>query len=175
MAFPYLMYLASVGMYSSPLQAGGDTLISITDIALGIAHICYTSGTRFSSVTANNIAVSYLSICLSLSVLLTLMIIIQLALHIRNVRKATGAPDGSNGLHTAAATVVTMLVESYALYVVTLLSYVVLDAIENWVASIFAKAIAAIQVRADAAFSRCAAGLRHRFLNMITRRSWLHI
>ena len=176
MAFPYLMYLASVGTCSNPPQADGDALTSITDIALGIAHIYSSSGTRFTSVTSNNIAVSYYSICLSLSVLLTLMIIIQLILHIRNVRKATGASDGSNGLHTAATTVVTMLVESYALYMVALLSYVVSDALESWVASIFAKVIGTIQVCAtDATFSRCVADLRHLCLNMITCRSWLHI
>ena len=35
MAFPYLMYLASVGTCSSPPQAGGDTLTDATDASAG--------------------------------------------------------------------------------------------------------------------------------------------
>ena len=50
-----------------------------------------------------------------------LMIVIRPVVHVRNVRKATEASDGSGGLHTTAAAVVSTLIESYAHYAVTLL------------------------------------------------------
>ena len=65
--------------------------------------------------------VVYQSIALSLGVILTFMIIIRLALHAKNVRSAIGASAGGAGLYTA---VVTMLVESYALYVINYLLFI---------------------------------------------------
>ena len=56
---------------------------------------------------------TYFSISLSLTVLVTLMIAVRLTLHSRNVVSAIGAPAGMGGLYKA---VMTMLVESYALY-----------------------------------------------------------
>ena len=76
MAFPYLMYLASVCTCSSPPDSGGDTLTNITDVALGITSIYYDLGTRYYTITETNITTSYYSICLSLNILLTLMIVI---------------------------------------------------------------------------------------------------
>ena len=92
---------------------------------LGIAYIYYDSGMRFYTVLAGNISTSYLSISLSPNVLLTLMIVMRLVVHIRNLRKVTRSSDGSSGLHTTTVTIVMMLIESYALYAVTLLLYVV--------------------------------------------------
>ena len=148
MAFPYLMYLASVGTCSSPSHSGGDTLNNTANIALGIASIVLDSGTRFRTFSATNIATAYYSISLSLTILLTLMIVIRLLVHIRNVRKATGALSGSTSLHTVATTVVTMVVESYALYAIAFLSYVVSRALESWASTLFSAAVGAIQVRA---------------------------
>jgi len=71
--------------------------------------------TIWNSVTFN-FAVPYLSISISLNVLLTLMIVGRLVLHSRNVRIATGSPDGVGGWYK---TTVTMLVESSALYAVS--------------------------------------------------------
>lgn len=111
-----------------------------------------------STVTAIDLTVSYYSISLSLVVLLVLMIVIRLAVHVRNVQKATGASDGS-GVHTAAATVVSMLIESYALYAITLLLYIVSWADNSWVAALFNGACAVIQVRVCLCLSRCATGI----------------
>ena len=147
MAFPYLMYLASVGTCSSPSQAGGDTLTDTTDVALGIANIYYDLGLRYYTITATDISTSYFSVCLSLNVLLTLMIVLRLAVHIRNVRKVTGASDGSSGLHTVTATVVVMLIESYALYAGVLLAYTIPWAMESWVTTLFAGVLGPVQVR----------------------------
>ena len=57
----------------------------------------------------------YYSISISLDVLLTLMIVIRLALHTRNVRNTMGIA-GIGGLSKA---IITMLIESCALYAVS--------------------------------------------------------
>ena len=147
MAFPYMMYLASVGGCSSPSHTGSDPLTNTTDVALGIATIYYDSGMRMDSVTETNITTGYYSICLSLNILLTLMIIIRLMVHIKNTRNATGASDGSSGLHTAVSAAVMMLIESYALYACVLLAITVTWAMSNWVGTIFSGVIGAVQVR----------------------------
>jgi len=58
----------------------------------------------------------YILISLSLNILLTLMIIVRLILHSRNVRAATGSPVGISGLYK---TIATMLIESSALFAVS--------------------------------------------------------
>ena len=75
------------------------------------------------------------------------MIVIRLIVHVRNIRRLTGASDGSSGFHTAAATVATMLVESYAIYAAALLAYIVPWAIQSWVLAIFSTVIGTAQVR----------------------------
>ena len=86
---------------------------------------------------------SYYSICLSLNILLMLMIVGWLVLHHRNFLSAVGAADGGGGLHMA---VVTMLVESYALYGVAFLLYLVTWTIQHWTVTIFAKILGPVQV-----------------------------
>ena len=149
MSLPCLIYLASVGTCPSPPQADSDTLTRATDSAMGIANVYQLSGPLFGTITGTNIATSYYSICLSLNVLLTLMIVVRLAVHIRNVRKATGS---SGGLHTTTAAVVAMLIESYALYAITLITYIVPLAIQSPVVSIFNGVLGAVQVCAILTF-----------------------
>ena len=86
---------------------------------------------------------SYLSISTSLNVLLTLMIVIRLILHTRNIRNAMGI-GGIGGLCKAIST---MLIESYALYAVTLLLVIIPLAIQNYAMDIF-PILAKTQVRA---------------------------
>ena len=159
MAFPCLMYLASVGACSGPPQAGSGTLINTVNVAMGITEIYQGSGASSSSVAADNCYTSYLIICLSLHVLLTLMIVIRLIVHTRNLRKATGASDGSSGLHTAASAVATILVESYALYAVAFIVYIVPWAVQSQVANIFPRVVITSQVRSLSAFRRPTATL----------------
>ena len=147
MAFPYLIYLASVGTCSSPPQADGDMLTNTTDVGLGIASICQVSGIGYYTVAAINVTTAYYSICLLLNILLTLMIVIRLMVHIRSLGKAAVISGGSDQPHTAAATVITMLTESYALYAAVLLSYVVSWGTHSLVLVLFSGAIGAIQVR----------------------------
>ena len=122
-------------------------LTNTTDVALGIARIYYGSGMRKYTDTSVNITTSYVSICLSLNILLTLMIVLRLMVHIRRVRSATGASDGSSGLHTTASTVAMMLIESYALYASVFLAYIIPYALDSWAATLFTGLIGTAQVR----------------------------
>ena len=154
MAFPCLMYLTSVGTCPSPPQAGGSTLTNTaTNVVLGIVHIYQDSGRAYYTVTGTNVTTSYYSISLSLNILLTLMIVVRLVVHTRNVRKATGVSDGSHGLHTTAATVAMMLIESYALYAVALMAYTVSWAVQDTVVNIFSGILGSIQVRVIPTFA----------------------
>ena len=85
----------------------------------------------------------YFSIALSLNVLLTLMIIIRLILHTRDIRTSTGE-SGINGLHKV---IVTMFVESSALYAVSSLLVLGPSSAGNSAADIFIPILAETQVR----------------------------
>ena len=103
--------------------------------------------------------VVYLSISVSLNVLLTLMIVIRLILHARKIRTATGSLAGISGLYN---TVSTMLIESCTLFSITSLLVVGalavyiysspdISMIGGFIVDIFVPILAEIQVRA---FSR---------------------
>ena len=88
--------------------------------------------------------ISYFSISIALNVLLTLMIVIRLIRHDKDVRKALGTPTGISGLYKA---VVAMLIESSALYAVSSLLYIGLWGANNTVSDIFLQIFIAAQVR----------------------------
>jgi hypothetical protein len=94
--------------------------------------------------------ISYFAISLSLNVLLTLMIIVRLALHSRNIRNAIGASSGPGGLYTA---IITMLVESSALNAIGYLLYIITDAVGSNLSYLFSPLIGHIQVRSVIAIS----------------------
>ena len=90
-------------------------------------------------------ALTYLSISVSLNVLLTLMIIIRLVLHTRNTRTALGM----TGLGGLSKSIVTMLVESCALYSASsLLVLGPMSADYNPISNFFIPVLPATQVRA---------------------------
>lgn len=120
-AFPCLMYLASVG--------------------IGIVFLALPVGDNFG--TGISFGVPYYSISLSLNVLLTLMIVARLYLHTRRVRSAMGASAVTGGLY---AVVVTMLVESCALYAISYLLFIVPWALESPTGNIFFPILAETQV-----------------------------
>ena len=79
-----------------------------------------------------NVGIPYFSISLSLNVLLTLMIAVRLILHSRSTQVAMGAPAGVSGLYK---NVISMLIESCALYAVNSLLFIIPWAAGgNWVA-----------------------------------------
>ena len=87
--------------------------------------------------------ISYFSISIALNVLLTLMIGIRLILHSRKLRKSLGTPTRASGLYKA---IVTMLVESSALYAVSSLLYVGLWGANSTVSDIFLQIFIEAQV-----------------------------
>ena len=88
---------------------------------------------------------SYLSVSISLNILLTLMIITRLILHRRNFQNSLSTEHGGGRLYTA---LITMFIESYALYAITLLLYIPSNAANSWIATILSKFVGPAQVRA---------------------------
>ena len=86
---------------------------------------------------------SYLSISISLNVLLTLMIVIRLILYTRNTRNAMGI-SGIGGMCNAIST---MLIESCTLYAVSGLLVIIPLAVENYIMAFFLPILAETQVR----------------------------
>ena len=107
---------------------------------------------------------SYLSISVSLNVLLTLMIVIRLVLHSRNIRIAMGAPSGVAGLYRA---VVVMLIESSAIYTVSSLLFLGPWGSGNHIADMFLSIVAEIQV--------CAFCSQHTEVFEHVRLIWLQV
>ena len=89
-------------------------------------------------------ALSYYSISLSLNILLTLMIVIRLVLHARNTHTAMGI-SGIGGLCNA---IITMLIESCAIYAVGSSLVIGSWAARNSVMNLFMGILPETQVRA---------------------------
>ena len=104
-------------------------LANFTGTGTGITGICLNSifGTGIVPIVIH-IFSSYYVICLALNILLTLMIITKLILHRRNLQHAMGTSNAATKVYT---TVVIMLVESYALYAVALLSFIVTSGLQS--------------------------------------------
>ena len=140
-AFPCFVCLGSIGGIQILLKQSMTLGADVDNIAVGTILIHRTTevyGTLWP-------AVGYLSVSVSLNVLLTLMIAIRLVLHARNTRTALGI-TGIGGLCKA---IVTMLIESCALY--SAVSVLVLGAMSgngNPIRNFFVPVFPAIQVRA---------------------------
>jgi hypothetical protein len=88
-------------------------------------------------------------ISLLLNVLLTLMIVTRLILHIRNMRNAMGTSVEASGLYKS---IVSVLVESCALYATSFLVYIVTWSLKGsgqYASEAFQPILAEAQVRAD--------------------------
>ena len=95
------------------------------------------------SATVVALSTAYYSIPFSLNILLTFMIVTRLLLHKRNIRHAMGTSGRAAGLYT---TIVVMLVESYALYAIALLSYIVPWGLSSVFAAVPAQIVPSAQV-----------------------------
>lgn len=93
-----------------------------------------------------NLGLSYFSISVSLNVILTLMIVTRLILHSRNIRNAMGTAARATRLYK---TVVTMLIESSAIYAASFLLYIGPWGANSSVSDIFFPLLAETQVRAS--------------------------
>ena len=106
---------------------------------MGIMDI-YQSATSY---TVDWSAVPYYSISVSLNVLLTFMIVVRIALHTRNTRAAMGV-TGVGGLCNA---IITMLIESCALYAVSVLPVIGSQSARSPIANFFWAILPETQVR----------------------------
>lgn len=143
MLFPCLMYLASLGTYSSSAEA---RLTNLTEIALSIAISYYQiSGWKYVpwGFVTEDLELPYFSISLSLNIILTILIAGRLILHSRNIRRAVGSST-QGGLYK---TVVTMVVESCVLYAIGSLLFIGPLSAQSPVQAIFAPCFGNIQVR----------------------------
>ena len=143
-AFPFLMFLASIGTSLCSLRVVNDSPTNANDTAMGVAFIYQVSQPVGIDSGSVSFGTPYYSISLSLNVILTLMIVTRLVLSSRNFRNAMGAPAGACGLYKA---IVSMLVESCALYAVSYLLFVVPWALESSVSNTFFPILAEVQVR----------------------------
>jgi len=94
---------------------------------------------------AFDFSIPYVSVSISLNILLTLMIVARLVLHGGDLRATIGSPVGINGLYR---TVATMLIESSALFAVNSLLLIGLWGARSGAADVFLPIVAEIQVRA---------------------------
>lgn len=148
-AFPGLMYLGSLGtrrVFPKPMVAFSA---NTTDIAMGTLLIYYQTVrpecTAWGSGTVN-IGTPYYSVSVALNVVITAMIIARLALHNRQLQDAVGPSlRRSDGFYDS---VVSMLIESSALYAVTFVLFIIPWAINNPAEFIFYPFLAQTQVGA---------------------------
>ena len=115
---------------------------------MGIAFIFLGSRpggaeTRYAIIAESGI--TYYSLSISLNILLTLMIVGRLALHSRIIRNGLGALARPHELYN---TIVTILVESCALYTVSYLLFLGPWASQSPVCNAFFPMLAGSQVRA---------------------------
>ena len=127
--------------------------INVIDTAMGIGFI-YQLARPISLASAGSsiqdFGTPYYSISLSLNVILTITITTRLALHSKNVRTAMGTPGGTGGVYRA---IITMLIESCALYAVSYLLFVAPWASQSSVSNAFFPILAETQVRVVSTFS----------------------
>jgi hypothetical protein len=118
---------------------------NFADIAMGILLAYKTSqpSSIWNSLEVN-IGIPYFSIAVSLNVILTLMIVARLVLHGRNFRDAMGTPARASGLYKA---IITILIESSAIYAVTSLLFIGPWIAKNRASDIFLPILAEVQVR----------------------------
>lgn len=125
-AFPFLIYLATY--------------------AMGIAFIFQIARPLSFELADGGImdfGTPYYAISLSLNIILTLMIVVRLMLHSKNVRSAMGTQTRTGGIYKA---VVSMLVESCALYAVSYLLFMAPWAAGSPVSNAFFPILAETQV-----------------------------
>ena len=142
-AIPFVIYLASWGTCSNSPQPKVVLVLSNYNAATGIAVI-YASVLLYPDILRyDRWSDAYYPIALSLNVLLTLMLITRLVLHSKNIRSAMGTQGGVSGLYK---TIITMLVESGALYATSFVLFLGPSTAQNDVQEVTLQILPAIQV-----------------------------
>jgi len=135
----YVIYAMNIWVIAFPC------VVFLASVSMGITFIYQTS--QPNSSVWNSVAIDfglpYFSISIGLNTLLTLLIVVRLTMHSRNVRTAMGAPSGATGLYRA---IITMLIESSALYAVNSLLFIGPWGAGSHAADIFLPILAETQV-----------------------------
>jgi hypothetical protein len=142
--FPLILYLASI-CECTLAKTRISAPQSLSPEAMGIITLYLASQPNSSlwhGITVN-FGLPYFTISVGLNVLLTLMISVRLILHSRNIRGAMGSTTGVSSLYR---TIVTMLIESSALYAVTSLLFIGPYAAHNYASDIFLPILSQVQV-----------------------------
>lgn len=121
--------------------------INATNAGTGIVSVYFTS---LPSGGAINVDAPYFSISVALNVLLTLMIVVRLLLHSRDIRDAMGSLVRPERLYKAIATI---LVESSALYAVSFILMIGSWAARSPALNIFIQSLTETQVCAVSALT----------------------
>ena len=101
--------------------------------------------TIIRSSVADSFDYPFFTISISLNLLLTLMIVARLILHRRNIQNAFGvSAKTTSGFYMA---VITILIESCALYAISFILFIVPWSRSSFVANIFFPVVAETQVR----------------------------
>jgi len=109
----YVIYSRNLWVVAFPC------LMLLGSFALGIVTLVHQASGVTNAVWgpfASHPTTPYLAVSIPLNILLALMIATRLILYSKNIRAATGAPAGIGGLYK---TILTILVESSALYAVS--------------------------------------------------------
>ena len=120
----------------------------VTDTATGIVYMYQSSvpgNILVNKPVVADLGLSYFTVSFSLNILLTSMIVTRLVWHRRNIRNAMGTSAGVGQLYRA---IITILVESAALYAVSFLLFLVPWAADSWVDKTFWLILFEVQVRA---------------------------
>lgn len=145
-AIPSLMYLACVGTCSRvPRKQTMTPPTNITDPGTGILFVYSNTQPHITSpadILKSN--VPYISISIILNILLTLMIVVRLVLHIKNIRGAMSSLVRPDRLYKI---IITILVESSSLNAIGFLSFIGSWAVRSPVQNAFIHGLAEIQVR----------------------------
>jgi hypothetical protein len=142
--FPLALYLASICEYAStktPISA--PQFLSLSRRRASSLSSLLPSPTQVWNGSTVDFGLPYFTISVSLNVPLTVMISIRLILHSRNIRGGMGARTGVSSLYR---TIVTMLIESSALYAITSLLFIGPYVAHNYASDIFLPVLAQVQV-----------------------------
>ena len=116
-----------------------------SSLAMGLMTLYKTSrpdSSLFSGVTVS-FGLPYFTISVALNVLLTLIIAFRLLLHDRNLKEAIGFYSGISSIYR---TIVTMLVESCALYAVVSICFIVPYGMSHHASAIFLSMLSRVQI-----------------------------
>lgn len=136
----YIVYAKSRGAIIFP------SMMYLACLATGIVYMYRISKPEqiiFTLDTMIRSGAPYITISFLLNVLLTLMIVTRLVWHRRNIRNAMGGAASAGGLYKA---IITVLVESSALYLIVSLLYVGPWAAKNPIQYIFIQILVQVQV-----------------------------